>query len=47
MTKTILTSYKRRVIKLIGWEVAWKERTYRHFATSMMKFGWEDARFDE
>ena len=47
MTKTKLTSYERRVVKLTGWKVAWKEGTCTHFATSMMKFGWEDARFDE
>ena len=47
MTKTKLMSYKRRVVKLIGWEVAWKEGTYRHFAPAMTKFGWKNARFDE
>jgi len=40
-------SYERRVAKLIGWKVAWKKGTYRHFAAAMMKFGWKNARFDE
>jgi hypothetical protein len=39
LTKTKLTSYKRRVVKLVGWKVAWKERTCRHFAMAMMKLG--------
>ena len=30
LTKTKLMSYKRRVVKLIGWKVAWKEGTCRH-----------------
>ena len=47
MTKTKLTSYERRVVKLIGWKVAWKKRTYGHFATAMTKFGWKNTRFDE
>jgi len=37
LTKTKLRSYKRRVVKLIGWKVAWKEGTHRHFATAMTK----------
>jgi len=47
LAMTKLMSYKRRVVKLIGWEVAWKEGTYRHFAPAMTKFGWKNARFDE
>ena len=47
LTKTKLTSYERRVVKLIGWKVAWKEGTYGHFAMAMTKFGWKNAWFDE
>ena len=47
MTKTKLTSYERRVVKLIGWKVVWKEGTCRHFAAAMTKFGKKNARFDE
>ena len=47
MTKTKLTSYERRVVKLITWKVVWKEGTYRHFATAMTKFSSKNARFDE
>ena len=47
LTKTKLTSYKRRVVKLIGWVVAWMEGTYRHFAVAMTKFDRENAGFDE
>ena len=46
MTKTKLTSYKRRVVKLIGWKVAWKEGTCGHFASAMTKFGWKNTRFN-
>ena len=47
MTKTKLTSYERRVVKFIGRKVAYKKRTYRHFATAMMKFGWKNIKFYE
>ena len=47
LTKTKLMSYKRRVVKLIGWKVARKKGAYRHFATAMMKFSWKNTRFDE
>jgi len=47
LTKTKLTSYKRRVVELIGWKVAWNEGTYRHIATAMMKFGWKNTGLDE
>ena len=47
MTKTKLTSYKRRVVKLIGWKVAWKEGTYRHFAAAMTKLDWKNTGLDE
>jgi len=34
-----MTSYERRVVKLIGWKVALKEGTCRHFVAAMTKFG--------
>ena len=47
MTKTKLTSYKRGVVKLIGWKVAWEEGAYSHFAMTMTKFGWKNTGLDE
>ena len=38
MTK--LMSPERRDVKFIGWKVAQKKSTYRHFAAAMMKFSW-------
>ena len=35
--------YKRRVVKLIGWRIAWEGGTFNHFATTVMKFGWKNA----
>jgi hypothetical protein len=47
LTKTKLTSYKRGVVKLICWKVAWEEGACSHLAMTMTKFGWKNARLDE
>ena len=39
LAKAKLTGYERWIVKLISWKVAQKKGAYRHFATTMMKFG--------
>ena len=40
-------SYKGWVVKLISWKVVWNERACNHFATAMMKLGWENTGLDK
>jgi len=47
LTEAKLTGHKRRVVKLIGWRIAWDGGTFNHFATTVTKFGWENARFNK
>ena len=42
-----LTGHKRRVVKLIGWRIAWDGGTFNHFAMTMMKFGWKNTGLDK
>ena len=38
LAKAKLMGYKRWIVELISWEVAWKGGAYGHFATTMTKF---------